>query len=38
VVEDGQIIELGSHDELIASGGSYASLWASWHGTTTPAS
>jgi ABC-type multidrug transport system fused ATPase/permease subunit len=31
VVEDGRITEFGSHDELIASGGSYADLWASWH-------
>ena len=30
VVEDGLISELGSHDELIALGGSYAALWASW--------
>ena len=32
VVADGKIIEIGSHDELIASGGSYAALWRSWHG------
>jgi ABC-type multidrug transport system fused ATPase/permease subunit len=32
VVEDGRITELGSHDELVAAGGSYAALWASWHG------
>ncbi|MFI0792402.1 ABC transporter ATP-binding protein [Micromonospora rubida] len=32
VVEDGRIIELGSHDELVAAGGSYAALWRSWHG------
>jgi ABC-type multidrug transport system fused ATPase/permease subunit len=30
VVEDGNITELGSHDELLALGGSYASLWRSW--------
>jgi ABC-type multidrug transport system fused ATPase/permease subunit len=30
VVEDGKVIELGSHDELLAAGGSYAGLWASW--------
>lgn len=32
VVEDGVIAELGSHDELVAAGGSYAALWESWHG------
>jgi ABC-type multidrug transport system fused ATPase/permease subunit len=30
VVEDGRVVELGSHDELLAAGGSYAGLWASW--------
>ena len=30
VVEDGQISELGSHDELLAMGGSYAALWHAW--------
>jgi ABC-type multidrug transport system fused ATPase/permease subunit len=32
VVEGGRITELGSHDELVAAGGSYAALWNSWHG------
>ena len=32
VVEDGRIAELGSHDELVAAGGSYAALWRSWRG------
>jgi ABC-type multidrug transport system fused ATPase/permease subunit len=30
VVEDGRVTELGSHDELIAVGGSYAALWDAW--------
>lgn len=33
VVEDGRISEIGSHDDLVAAGGAYASLWDSWHGT-----
>ena len=32
VVEDGTISELGSHDELVEAGGSYAAMWESWHG------
>jgi ATP-binding cassette, subfamily C, bacterial len=32
VVADGRLGELGSHAELIAAGGSYASLWRAWHG------
>jgi ABC-type multidrug transport system fused ATPase/permease subunit len=30
VVEDGQITEAGSHDELVSAGGPYAALWSSW--------
>ena len=30
VVEGGRVTELGSHDELLALGGSYAALWTSW--------
>ncbi|WP_328468116.1 ABC transporter ATP-binding protein/permease [Actinoplanes sp. NBC_00393] len=35
VMADGRIIELGTHDELVAAGGSYAALWNSWHGGDT---
>lgn len=30
VVDDGRILELGSHDQLLAAGGSYAALWQAW--------
>ena len=32
VVEDGRVVELGTHDELVDAGASYAALWQSWHG------
>ncbi|MFG1906905.1 ABC transporter ATP-binding protein [Kribbella sp. NPDC048928] len=32
VVEDGKIVELGPHDELVDAQGAYAALWHSWHG------
>jgi ATP-binding cassette subfamily C protein len=30
VLTDGQLSETGSHDDLVAAGGVYAALWASW--------
>jgi ABC-type multidrug transport system fused ATPase/permease subunit len=36
VVEGGRVTELGSHDELLALGGSYAALWASWQSDGSP--
>lgn len=34
VFDDGEIVERGSHDELVRSGGRYAELYASWLGNT----
>jgi len=30
VVDDGRIVELGGHDELVARGGRYATLYETW--------
>ncbi|RJF41922.1 ABC transporter ATP-binding protein [Actinomyces sp. 2119] len=30
VVMDGRVVELGTHEELVALGGEYASLWQAW--------
>ncbi|ANZ38120.1 multidrug ABC transporter ATP-binding protein [Lentzea guizhouensis] len=32
VVDAGRVVELGTHDDLVALGGTYAALWRSWHG------
>jgi ABC-type multidrug transport system fused ATPase/permease subunit len=37
VIEDGEVSELGTHDELLAAAGSYASLWHAWQGAVTAA-
>ncbi len=37
VVEDGRISETGTHEQLLAAGGGYASLWAAFTGDTTVA-
>ena len=34
VFDRGRIVEVGSHDELVAAGGTYAGLYASWVGNT----
>lgn len=33
VMDDGRIVECGTHDELCAAAGTYASLWQAWSGT-----
>ena len=32
VLDAGRVVEQGTHDELVASGGAYATLWAAWRG------
>ncbi|SEO15017.1 ABC-type multidrug transport system, ATPase and permease component [Actinacidiphila rubida] len=32
VMSGGTVTELGTHDALVAAGGTYAALWRSWHG------
>ena len=36
VVEAGRIVEIGSHDELVAAGGRYADLYAAWSRAASP--
>jgi len=38
VVMDGRIVELGTHDELVALQGEYAALWRSWRSDRTEGS
>lgn len=30
VLDDGRVVETGTHDELVAAGGRYAALWTAW--------
>ncbi|SEM19859.1 ABC transporter ATP-binding protein [Rhodococcus maanshanensis] len=32
VLEQGEVVEEGTHDELVAAGGRYAQLWSAWAG------
>jgi ATP-binding cassette subfamily C protein len=32
VMDAGRVVEVGSHDDLVAAGGAYAELWRTWHG------
>jgi ATP-binding cassette subfamily B protein len=36
VVHEGRIVELGSHDELVAAGGRYAAMYATWQRHAAP--
>jgi ATP-binding cassette subfamily B protein len=37
VLDQGRVVETGPHDELLAAGGAYASMWATYLGEATPA-
>ena len=34
MIEGGRLVELATHDELVANGDRYAQLWASWEAGT----
>ncbi|MCB0991089.1 MAG: ATP-binding cassette domain-containing protein [Acidimicrobiales bacterium] len=36
VVDDGRLVELGTHDQLMSLGGRYASLYSTWIGSQNP--
>src|SRR5205823_2144424 len=36
VVDEGRLVELGAHDELVEAGGRYAALYATWSGRLAP--
>lgn len=36
VLDQGRVVESGTHAALLAAGGRYAQLWRSWTGTSTP--
>lgn len=36
VLDQGRVVESGTHEALLATGGRYAQLWRSWTGTSTP--
>ena len=37
LVDDGRLVEVGTHDELVDAGGRYAALFAAWNGDAQPA-
>jgi ABC-type multidrug transport system fused ATPase/permease subunit len=37
VVDDGRLVEVGTHAELVAAGGAYAALYATWTAGLAPA-